>query len=238
MVHDEDRRILESDLGQIRFLAVTLVLFVGLSVGFTVLFRWLPPPASAIMLHRAVGEDFRYEYQWTPLQDIAPAAALAVVAAEDQKFPHHRGFDFRAIGDAMDNNLKGGRKRGASTISQQVAKNLFLWEGRTWVRKGLEAWFTVLIEFIWPKRRILEVYLNVAEMGDRVYGVRAASERFFRIMPAQLTDGQAALLAAVLPNPRRFRAAAPSPYVQQRQRWILTQMRQLGGTAYLADTLP
>ena len=187
------------------------------------------------MLQRAISEDFRYDYQWTPLQDIAPIAALAVVAAEDQQFPHHRGFDFEAIGDAVNHNLKGGTKRGASTISQQVAKNLFLWEGRTWVRKGMEAWFTLLIEFIWPKRRILEVYLNVAEMGNRVYGVGAASERFFRIMPVALSADQAALLAAVLPNPPRFRVEAPSSYVRQRQRWILKQMRQMGGMQYLAD---
>jgi monofunctional biosynthetic peptidoglycan transglycosylase len=221
----------------ILLVVLILALGVGLSAGLTALFRWVPPPASAIMLHRALSEGFHYEYQWTSLPEIAPSVALAVVAAEDQKFPHHHGFDFGAIGDAMNNNLKGGAKRGASTISQQVAKNLFLWEGRTWVRKGLEAWFTLLIETIWPKRRILEVYLNVAEMGDRVYGVQAASEHLFGIMPVDLSDKQAALLAAVLPNPRRFRVEAPSIYVRQRQHWILKQMRQLGGVSYLADIM-
>ena len=220
------------------FLVFTAVLGIGLSAGVTGLFRWVPPPASAVMLLRALSEDGHYEYQWTPLAEIAPGAALAVVAAEDQKFPHHQGFDFTAIEDAMNHNLKGGRVRGASTISQQVAKNLFLWEGRTWLRKGLEAWFTLLIEAMWPKRRILEVYLNIAEMGNRVYGVQAASERFFGIPPADLTDQQAALLAAVLPNPRRFRSDAPSYYVRQRQRWILRQMQQLGGPSYLKGIVP
>ncbi len=217
---------------------LTVLLGAGLSAGVTALFRWVPPPASAVMLLRALNEDSNYEYQWTPLEEIAPSAALAVVAAEDQKFPHHHGFDFSAIGDAMSHNRKGGRTRGASTISQQVAKNLFLWEGRTWLRKGLEAWFTLLIETFWPKRRILEVYLNIAEMGNRVYGVQAASERFFNIRPADLSHGQAALLAAVLPNPRRFRSDAPSGYVLQRKAWILTQMQRLGGVSYLEGIVP
>ncbi len=217
---------------------LTVFLAVGLSAGLTALFRWVPPPASAVMLLRALNEDSNYEYQWTPLEEIAPSAALAVVAAEDQKFPQHHGFDFSAIGDAIDHNRRGGRIRGASTISQQVAKNLFLWEERTWLRKGLETWFTLLIETFWPKRRILEVYLNIAEMGNRVYGVQAAGERFFNVRPADLSHRQAALLAAVLPNPRRFRSDAPSGYVLQRQAWILTQMQQLGGVSYLEGILP
>ena len=220
------------------FFVLTVVLGAGMSAGVAALFRWVPPPASAVMLLRALNEDSDYEYHWIPMADIAPGAALAVVAAEDQKFPYHQGFDFSAIGDAMNHNRKGGRIRGASTISQQVAKNLFLWEGRTWLRKGLEVWFTLLIEALWPKQRILEVYLNIAEMGNRVYGVQAASERFFGVRPAHLSDRQAALLAAVLPNPRRFRSDAPSAYVLQRQGWILTQMQQLGGVSYLAGIVP
>ena len=158
-----------------------------------------------------------------------------MVAAEDQKFPHHRGFDVEAIQDAMAEADDGARMRGASTISQQVAKNLFLWSGRSFVRKGFEVWFTVWIEALWPKRRIIEVYLNIAEFGDGVYGAHAASERYFRIAPSALDAQQAALLAAVLPNPRKLHAQNPSAYVQRRAAWIQRQMRQLGGTDYLED---
>ena len=216
----------------------TLGGFVALSLSATALFRWLPPPASAVMVQRAIGQGAGYEYRWTPLAEIAPAAALAVVAAEDQKFPRHFGFDLGEIRAAINASLDGGRLRGASTISQQVAKNLFLWEGRAWLRKGLEAWFTLLIETLWSKRRILEVYLNIAEMGPGLYGVQAASQGFFGISAQDLSPSQAALLAAVLPNPRTYRADAPSPYVRKRQRWIIGQMTQLGGTAYLDAILP
>ena len=150
-----------------------------------------------------------------------------------QKFPFHHGFDVEAIQDAIADAEDGDRLRGASTISQQVAKNLFLWNGRSFVRKGLEAYFTVLIETMWPKRRILEVYLNIAEFGDGVYGAAAASERFFHKTPAQLGSRESALLAAVLPNPRRYRANPPSGYVAQRAEWIERQAAQLGGPSYL-----
>ena len=154
---------------------------------------------------------------------------VAVIAAEDQNFEDHFGFDWQAIEKAIAHNEHSRRKRGASTVSQQTAKNLFLWESRSWVRKGFEVYFTLLLETLWPKRRILEVYLNIVEFGDGVYGVEAASRKFFGRSAAALTPGQAALLAAVLPSPRRFRADAPSPYVRGRQEWILRQMRQLGG---------
>ena len=154
-----------------------------------------------------------------------------MIAAEDQNFPTHRGFDVESIQKAIDAAERGRRLRGASTISQQVAKNLFLWSGRSFVRKGLEAYFTVLIELTWPKRRILEVYLNVAELGDGVFGVEAASQRFFKKPAAKLGPSEAALLAAVLPNPIRFRANRPSAYVEERRAWILQQMDQLGGVA-------
>jgi monofunctional glycosyltransferase len=155
-----------------------------------------------------------------------------VVAAEDQKFPSHRGFDVESIGDAWEQRARG-RVRGASTISQQVAKNLFLWSGRSWVRKGFEAWFTVLIESLWSKQRILEVYLNVAEFGPGIYGAEAAAQRHFGKPAAALTRREAALLAAVLPDPRAMRAAVPSAYVARRARWIERQAAQLGGPAYL-----
>jgi monofunctional biosynthetic peptidoglycan transglycosylase len=172
-------------------------------------------------------------YRWTDWATIAPAMRLAAVAAEDQKFPQHRGFDFESIQDAIRHPGRRGRLRGASTITQQVARNLFLWRGRSLVRKGIEVYFTLLLEACWSKRRILEVYLNVAELGDGIYGVAAASEAFFGKRAAGLQAGEAALLAAVLPNPRRLSVRAPSPYVWERATWIEGQMVQLGGPAYL-----
>ena len=154
--------------------------------------------------------------------------ALAAVAAEDQKFPEHFGFDFQSITDALKEREAGGRLRGASTISQQVAKNLFLWNGKSFIRKGLEAYFTVLIELLWPKRRILEIYLNMAEFGDGIYGVEAAARSFFGKPPSELTRKESALLCAVLPNPIRLKAAAPSAYVTRRMQRIEKQMGNLG----------
>ncbi len=157
-----------------------------------------------------------------------------MVASEDQRFPDHGGFDFKQIEKALDDAERGGRARGASTISQQVAKNLFLWNGRSYLRKGLEAWYTVLIETLWSKRRILEVYVNIAEFGRGVYGAEAASQAFFHKPAAKLSRGEAARLAAVLPSPKRMRAESPSAYVLRRQGEIERQMAALGGTAYIA----
>jgi monofunctional biosynthetic peptidoglycan transglycosylase len=195
--------------------------------------RAVDPPTTAYILQCRIGALagggwLPVERDWVDLEQISPHAALAVVAAEDQKFPHHRGFDLQAIGDALDEAEAGGRPRGASTISQQVAKNLFLWPGRSFVRKGLEAWFTLWIEALWQKRRILEVYLNVAEFGRGVFGVEAASRRFFAKPAAELGPDEAALLAAVLPSPRRLRADAPSPYVRGRAARIRAEMERLG----------
>jgi monofunctional biosynthetic peptidoglycan transglycosylase len=211
--------------------------FLLASVLPVLLLRWIPPPTSAVMLARTLGEGRSQDYQWVPLERIAPSAALAVVAAEDQKFPDHWGFDLDAIRDAAERNARGGRLRGASTLTQQVARNLFLWQGRSYLRKGLEAWMTLLLETAWPKRRILEVYLNIAEMGERTFGVQAAARRFFAEPAADLSPGQAALLAAVLPNPRRFHADRPSEYVIERRDHILQQMARLG-EGYLRDILP
>ena len=171
-------------------------------------------------------------YHWTGWAQISPSMRVAVVAAEDQKFPRHWGFDFESIAEAIEDQGPRRRVRGASTITQQVARNLFLWPGRSYVRKGLEVYFTVLLELFWPKRRILEVYLNVAEFGDGTHGVYAASKTFFGMHPSQLTQSEAALLAAVLPNPKHLHANTPSPYVEERARWIEEQMEQLGD-AYL-----
>jgi monofunctional biosynthetic peptidoglycan transglycosylase len=175
------------------------------------------------------GKPYRALHHWAPLEEISPSMGVAVIAAEDQNFEDHFGFDWEAIEKAIAHNEHSRKKRGASTVSQQTAKNLFLWESRSWVRKGCEVYFTLLLESLWPKRRILEVYLNIVEFGDGVYGVEAASRKFFGRPARAISPGQAALLAAVLPNPHRFRADAPSPYLRGRQEWILGQMRQLGG---------
>jgi len=202
----------------------------ALSILVVTLFRWVPVPVTAFMIRDT--EPVR-QHDWVAWQEISRHAAVAVIAAEDQKFLEHDGFDFEAIDQALTDARRGRRLRGASTISQQVAKNLFLWSGQSWVRKGLEAWFTLCIELIWPKQRILEVYLNSAEFGRGIWGVEAASRAYFRKPAARLNRHEAALLAAVLPNPKRYRAANPSPYVRQRQRWILWQMQMLDGNELL-----
>lgn len=197
--------------------------------------RWIAPPTTSFMLQYRLSAASPQPpaYKWVPWERISPYAALAVVAAEDQKFPAHRGFDVQSIRNAFEEHADGEPLRGASTISQQVAKNLFLWPGQSFVRKGIEAYFTLLIELLWPKQRILETYLNVAELGPGVYGVGAATERYFGKRPDWLDPAEAALLAAVLPNPERLRVAEPSAYVRDRQAWIMQQMRMLGGSAYL-----
>jgi monofunctional biosynthetic peptidoglycan transglycosylase len=211
--------------------AVTALLSTAmLSVILVLAFRWLPVPVTAFMIHDAE-PDARHD--WVPWSEISGHVAVAVIAAEDQKFPVHDGFDFDAIDKALVDGGRGRRQRGASTISQQVAKNLFLWPGHSWVRKGLEVWFTIWIETLWPKRRILEAYLNSAEFGRGVWGVEAASRSYFGKPAALLTRPEAALLAAVLPSPKRMRVANPSAYVRRRQEWILIQMRRLGGTRLL-----
>jgi monofunctional biosynthetic peptidoglycan transglycosylase len=177
----------------------------------------------------------RIDFQWASLEQISPHAAIAVIASEDQLFPFHAGFDFHSIREAVRANENGKKLRGASTISQQVAKNLFLWSGHSFVRKGLEAYFTVLIETLWPKERILEMYLNIAQFGDGVYGVQAAAHRFWHKSALSLSSSEAALLAVVLPNPLKLRADRPSRYVLERRDWVLGQMRGLGGAAYLRE---
>jgi monofunctional biosynthetic peptidoglycan transglycosylase len=199
--------------------------------------RWIDPPTSAFMLERArgvQGAKRQLRYAWVDWERIAPSVKLAVVASEDQRFAAHAGFDVESIRDAVSERARGGRRRGASTISQQVAKNLFLWPEKSLPRKLLEAWLTAWIELCWPKQRILEVYLNVAQFGDAVFGVEAASRQFFAKPASALTPREAALLAAVLPNPRRLHADRPSEYVSSRADWILDQMRYFDGPAYLS----
>jgi len=214
--------------------------FVLFTLAQVLLLRWIPPVTSAFMIGRSFdalvsGEtDFSLQYKWRSASSISPNLPIALVAAEDQNFPTHHGFDFKAIDKAMEHNKKGRKVRGASTISQQLAKNLFLWQGRSYLRKGLEAWYTVLIEATWPKSRIIEVYANVVEFGDGIYGAEAAAQHFFHKPAARLNLSECARLAAVLPSPRKYNAGKPGPYVQRRANWIERQVRHLGGPAYLA----
>lgn len=212
----------------VRWLALGCAGVVAASVLAVALLRWVDPPTSAFMLRASLAHpDEAIRHRWADLEEISPFAAVAVIAAEDQLFPFHSGFDLDSIREAAERNTRSRRVRGASTISQQVAKNLFLWPGPSWLRKGLESWFTLWIEALWPKRRILEVYLNSAEFGRGVWGVEAASRRYFGKPAARLDRAEAALLAAVLPSPKRLRAAEPSAYLRQRQDWVLWQMGML-----------
>ena len=193
------------------------------------LLRVVPPLGSALMVERwfeaqAAGRSYRAHYDWVPLARISPSLRAAVVTSEDQLFYEHGGFDWNSMRDAVGDWRGGQKLRGASTISQQVAKNLFLWPGRSLARKGLEAWLTLWIEWLWPKARILEVYLNVVELGDGVFGVESAARRYFGRSAASLTANQSALLAAALPSPRRSNPAQPSAFLRERQRWILAQI--------------
>lgn len=220
------------------FLSGFVVFAAGSAIPVLMLRVVDPPTSSVIVQHQFSGwrrdadRPFVY-HEWVPWAQIPKAVALAVVAAEDQRFPEHAGFDFQQMRRAWDDYQAGGRLRGASTLTQQVAKNLFLWQGRSLARKGLEAWFALLIEGLLPKQRILEIYLNIAQFGPDTYGVGAASWRFFSRPVATLDTSEAALLAAVLPNPERYSVMKPSPYVLHRAAWIRRQMEQLGGVRYL-----
>ena len=216
----------------IKALLTIIVVGLAFSVLVVLLLRWAPPPTTAFMLQQS-GSVLDIAHAWQDRGRISPNLAWAVISAEDQKFLAHHGFDFESILDAIDEYRAGEDLRGASTITQQVAKNLFLWPGRSLARKGVEAYFTLLIELCWPKERILEVYLNVAEFGDGVFGAEAAAQRFFGSTASDLSNSQSALLAAVLPSPKRFDVLLPSPYLRERQRWILGQMRRVR----LANTL-
>ncbi|ASK20404.1 monofunctional biosynthetic peptidoglycan transglycosylase [Halomonas sp. N3-2A] len=212
--------------------------FIVLSIALVLLFRFVPPPGSMVMVERKIqswinSEPIDIQRQWRSWEHLSSNAKLAVIAAEDQRFPQHRGFDLVELKRALKASLDGERLRGASTLSQQTAKNVFLWSGRSWARKGLEAWFTLLIEMLWSKQRILEVYLNVAEWDTGVFGLEEAAGHYFGASGSALTERQASLLAAILPSPRTRSASRPDAQVERRSQWILQQMRNLGGVRYL-----
>lgn len=204
--------------------------FVAVSVFSVILFRFVPVPYTPLMVSRAIDnmtsdKDLEFSHDWTSIDNISPNLQKAVIASEDANFLNHHGFDFEAMQKAYKNNAKGKRIKGGSTITQQTAKNVFLWQGRSYLRKGLEAYFTVLIEVFWPKKRIMEVYLNSIEMGNNVYGAEAAAHHWFQRSPATLTKEQAAAIAAILPNPRKFKAKNSSGFIERRKGRILKHMR-------------
>ena len=211
----------------LKFLGALAFWFVVVSVCWVALLGVADPPVTWVMLEQA-GEQKNFHRTNAPLERMARSMPLAVIAAEDQLFMTHHGFEWKAIERAMEHNRRGKRTRGASTISQQTAKNVFLWPGRTFVRKGLEAWFTVLIEVLWSKDRILEVYLNVAEMGPGIFGAEAAAQRCFDRPASRLTPYQCALIAASLPGPRRSSCAKRTSYIERRAQWVMRQMRHIG----------
>lgn len=222
-----------------RLLASAFGLFIGLSVLAVLVLKWISPPTSSFMIQRQLQawwndeDEFKIRYQWADWKEISPYAKVAAVTSEDQRFAEHWGLDLTAIQEAIEERQDGESLRGASTITQQVAKNLFLWPGQSYLRKGVEAYFSLLIELFWSKKRILEVYLNIAEFGDGVYGVEAASDVYFKTSPKKLNMIQSALMMTALPSPRRYNLADPSPYMIDRRNWILQYMFYLGNADYL-----
>ncbi len=219
-----------------RLLGLILLALIAVPVVGVALFAVVPPTPTILMLQQAAGGS-GLDYRWRGLNDISPNLVNAAIAAEDARFCSHRGFDMEAIQKALDHNAEGGRIRGGSTISQQTAKNVFLWPSRDWIRKGLEAGYTVLIETVWSKRRIMEVYLNVVEWAPGVYGAQAASRHWFGKDAADLTPREAARLAAILPAPRRYKAASPGPYVRRRASRIQAAMGTVRGEGLNACVL-
>mgnify|MGYP005820424611 FL=1 len=212
-----------------RFIAKVIGWFFLITFLLVLLFKWVPLPFTPLMAIRYFEHpDEEIKHDWIPIEEISKNLQLAVICSEDQNFENHSGFDLEAIQKAIENNKKGKRVRGASTISQQTAKNAFLWPGRNYVRKGLEAYFTFLIELLWSKERILEVYLNSIEMGKGIYGVQAAAQNWFGKEAVNLSPAEAAAIAAILPNPREYRANPASSYISQRKSWITQQMKNYG----------
>jgi monofunctional glycosyltransferase len=216
-----------------RILLFTGAFFVGFSLSSVILFKWVPVPVTPLMVIRCAqqvkeGKPLKLKHDWVSKRKISDNLRLAVICSEDQNFVNHSGFDLEAIDKAIKESKTRKRVRGASTISQQTAKNVFLWPGRSWIRKGFEVWFTALIELIWSKERILQVYLNSIEMGNGIYGAEAAAGFYFRTTAEKLSSRQAASIAAILPNPRKYNAANPGPYVSGRIGWIMEQMQQYG----------
>ena len=207
--------------------------FVLISGAWVLLYKWVNPPTTMLQLW----EGKNHDRNWVDMEDMSQYMALAVVASEDQRFPVHWGFDTEAIVRAIEYNKTHTRMRGASTISQQCAKNVFLWPSRSWLRKGMEVWFTTLIELFWSKERIMEVYLNVIEMGPKTFGVEAATQKYFKVSASTLTKSQAALIAGALPSPKTSNPGKPSGYLAKRAQQIQKQMQQLGGITYLPWSL-
>ena len=206
---------------------------VFLSVLIVVLFRFVNPPISMFMILHFLESGNKIEKEWKSIEEISPSVPMAFIASEDQLFLTHSGFDVGAIQKAIESNQSNQRIRGGSTISQQLAKNLFLYSSKSYVRKGLEAYFTFLIELIWPKKRIMEVYLNVVEMGEGVYGVPKGAELYFKKSAESISTREAALMATALPNPKLYSLRSPSNYMIKRANWVQTQMRNLGGVGIL-----
>ena len=220
------------------FLLKLLLLLIIISVAWVTLYKFVNPPITPLMLIRYFQDDGgqrRIESNWKSYDEISDNMKMAVIAAEDQTFPFNDGFDFQAIEEALDEKLDGGRLRGASTITQQTAKNVFLWPERSWARKGLEAYFAVLIDKIWGKKRVLEVYLNVIETGEGIYGVDEAAQVYYGRSAKNLDIVDAALIAAILPKPRLWSPAKPTDYLLSREKWIREQIKGLGGTSYLKN---
>lgn len=217
-----------------RFIFKSALAFLILSMCWVLIYRWVDVPATPLMGVRKLQSDRGHviKHNWIPLKDISKNLQLAVICSEDQRFMEHEGFDKKAIEKAIAEHKAGKRLRGASTISQQTAKNVFLWPHRSWVRKGLESYFTLLIETFWSKERILEIYLNSIEMGNGIYGAEAASWYWFGKSGSDLNKEEAAAIAAILPNPRKFLASPPSEYTQKRKDWIIIQMRNYGTLAF------
>jgi monofunctional biosynthetic peptidoglycan transglycosylase len=220
-----------------RFLKKIMLWFFGLSFFFVLLFKFVPVPFTPLMVTRAIenkwnGKEIFFNHEWVSLDKISPNIQKAVIASEDGMFLKHYGFDFLAMQKAFKSNQRGRKIKGGSTISQQTAKNVFLWQGRSYIRKGLEAYFTVLIELVWGKERIMEVYLNSIEMGDGVYGVQAASEYWYRKNASQLSETQAAGIAAILPNPRKYKATNSTNYISKRKVKIVRVMHHIGKIKY------
>lgn len=213
-----------------KFIFKLILWFIGLTVLWVLFYKYVPVPYTPLMAIRSIEGDETYKtrHDWVPIEEISPYLQLAVICAEDQTFLSHSGFDKEAIKKAMESNEKGKKLRGGSTISQQTAKNAFLWPGRTWFRKGLEAYFTLLIESLWSKERILEVYLNSIEMGPGVFGAEAASHYWFKKSAKNINSQNAAAIAAILPSPQRYSANPPGTYVNRQSQWILKQMRYYG----------
>jgi monofunctional biosynthetic peptidoglycan transglycosylase len=221
----------------LRFAKKLALWFFGISIFLVVVFKWLPIPFTPLMITRAIenkidGKEMVCSHDWVPLSEISVNMQKAVIASEDGTFLSHNGFDFKAMQKAFKNNNRGRKLKGGSTISQQTAKNIFLWQGRSYIRKGLEAYFTLLIEVIWGKERIMEVYLNSIEMGEGVYGAEAAAQHWYGTSAAKLTKNQAAGIAAILPNPRKYKATNSSSYIENRKGKIVRIMRHIAKPEY------